>query len=174
MSQTTLAELSISLNHVQSLLKQITAEVKVLSDGIAVLVEQEEAEDLEEELNYLDVDPWSNVKDKDKNAATTSRRDSIRSLMQRRPSTVKDETKALARILSQKRPSGSGAGSGSESEAVLPASSTPQLTRQPTDFQRSSSSLQDHVIDEDYASSEGSSSFRGGKRESPVRREAWY
>ncbi|KAF9987215.1 translation initiation factor eIF4A [Modicella reniformis] len=171
MSQTTLAELSISLGHVQSLLKQITAEVKVLSDGIAVLVEQEEAEDLEEELNYLDVDPWSNVRDKDKNAATGSRRDSIRSLMQRRPSTVKDETKALARILSQKRPGGGGGGggtgSGSESE-LIPQMPSRQL---PTDSRYSSSNLQDHVIDEDYASSEGSSSYHGGKRDSPVEAE---
>ncbi|KAF9110350.1 Eukaryotic initiation factor 4A-III [Mortierella sp. AM989] len=167
MSQTTLAELSISLTNVQSLLKQITAEVKVLSDGIAVLVEQEEAEDLEEELNYLDVDPWSNVKDKDKNAATASRRDSVRSLMQRKPSTVKDETKALARILSQKRPAGGGAGSGSESEKQQQQQQQAQQSQQPGS-RWSNSNLQDQTIDEDNTSSEGSSSYRGGKRYSPT------
>ncbi|KAG0246528.1 Eukaryotic initiation factor 4A-III [Mortierella sp. GBA43] len=170
MSQPTLAELAISLSHVQLLLKQITAEVKVLSDGIAVLVEQEEAEDLEEELNYLDVDPWSNAKDKDSNTATTSRRDSIRSLMQRRPSTVKDETKALARILSQKRQSGNGAGSGSESEAIPAVPSTPRFSQQ-TDSHHLSSNLQEHVIDEEYASSEGSSSLHAGRQDSPVEAE---
>ncbi|KAF9433075.1 translation initiation factor eIF4A [Entomortierella beljakovae] len=159
MSQTTLAELSISLANVQSLLKQITAEVKVLSDGISVLVEQEEVEDLEEELNYLDVDPWSNAKDKENNG-TASRRDSVRSLMQRKPSTVKDETKALARILSQKRP-GSGAGSGGESEKQ-------QQQEQRSSSRWSNSILQEQTIDEDYASSEGSSSYKGGKRYSPT------
>ncbi|KAF9288203.1 Eukaryotic initiation factor 4A-I [Mortierella alpina] len=155
MSQTTLAELSISLSHVQSLLKQITAEVKVLSEGVAVLVEQEEAEDLEEELNYLDVDPWSKVNDKDKNTAVTaSRQDSIRSLLQRKPSTVKDETKALARILSQKKRAGGGAGSGSETEKHQPNSKWPACT------------LQDQVIEEDSASSEGSTTFLNGSRES--------
>ncbi|KAF9990679.1 Eukaryotic initiation factor 4A-I [Mortierella antarctica] len=155
MSQTTLAELSISLGHVQSLLKQITAEVKVLSEGVAVLVEQEEAEDLEEELNYLDVDPWSKVNDKDKNTAVTaSRQDSIRSLLQRKPSTVKDETKALARILSQKKRAGSGAGSESETEKHQPSSKWPAST------------LQDQVIEEDSASSEGSASYLNGSRES--------
>ncbi|KAF9354293.1 hypothetical protein BGX26_007897 [Mortierella sp. AD094] len=166
MSQTTLAELSISLTNVQSLLKQITAEVKVLSDGIAVLVEQEEAEDLEEELNYLDVDPWSKVKDKDKNAATASRRDSVRSLMQRKPSTVKDETKALARILSQKRPEGSGAGSGSESERQQQQAQ--QTQQQQSGSRWSNLSIQDQTIDEDYASSEGSSTYKRGKRYSPT------
>ncbi|KAG0364955.1 Eukaryotic initiation factor 4A-III [Gamsiella multidivaricata] len=159
MSQPTLAELSISLSHVQSLLKQITAEVKVLSEGIAVLVEQQEAEDVEEELNYLDVDPWSNVNDKDKNTAA-SRRDSIRSLMQRKPSTVKDETKALARILSQKRASGGGgAGSGSESE---------KQQQQQKAIKQGQTSLQDQVIDEDNTSSEGSSTYRRRKQDSPV------
>ncbi|KAF9955625.1 translation initiation factor eIF4A [Mortierella alpina] len=154
MSQTTLAELSISLSHVQSLLKQITAEVKVLSEGVAVLVEQEEAEDLEEELNYLDVDPWSKVNDKDKNSAVTaSRQDSIRSLLQRKPSTVKDETKALARILSQKKRAGGGAGSGGETEKHQPNSKWPAST------------LQDQVIEEDSASSE-SSTYLNGSRES--------
>ncbi|KAG0326459.1 Eukaryotic initiation factor 4A-III [Dissophora globulifera] len=169
MSQTTLAELSVSLSHVQSLLKQITAEVKVLSDGIAVLVEQEEADDVEEELSYLDVDPWSNVNDKDKNTATASRRDSIRSLMQRKPSTVKDETKALARILSTKRTGSGGAGSGSESEK--PFSGAQQVKQQQPSQQASSrwstSNLQEQIIDEDYASSEGSSSYRSRKRDSP-------
>ncbi|KAF9967805.1 translation initiation factor eIF4A [Mortierella alpina] len=155
MSQTTLAELSLSLSHVQSLLKQITAEVKVLSEGVAVLVEQEEAEDLEEELNYLDVDPWSKVNDKDKNTAVTaSRQDSIRSLLQRKPSTVKDETKALARILSQKKRAGGGAGSGSETEKHQSNSKWPAST------------LQDQVIEEDSASSEGSASYLNGSRES--------
>ncbi|KAF9182523.1 translation initiation factor eIF4A [Haplosporangium sp. Z 767] len=158
MSQPTLAELSISLSHVQSLLKQITAEVKVLSDGIAVLVEQEKVEDLEEELNYLDVDPWSNVNDKDKKAAaaSTTRQDSIRSLLQRKPSTVKDETKALARILSQKRAGGS---AGSDSSGNL-------LSSQPLENSNwTTSILQDQVIEEDTASSErssSSSSYRNG------------
>ncbi|KAG0014843.1 hypothetical protein BGZ80_010193 [Entomortierella chlamydospora] len=162
MSQTTLAELSISLTNVQSLLKQITAEVKVLSDGIAVLVEQEEAEDLEEELNYLDVDPWSKVKDKDKDGAKTSRQDSVRSLMQRKPSTVKDETKALARILSQKRPDGNG------SESERQQQQAQQTQQQQSGSRWSNLSIQDQTIDEDYASSEGSSSYRRGKRYSPI------
>ncbi|KAF9935702.1 Eukaryotic initiation factor 4A-I [Mortierella alpina] len=98
MSQTTLAELSISLGHVQSLLKQITAE--------------------------------------------------------RKPSTVKDETKALARILSQKKRAGSGAGSESETEKHQPSSKWPAST------------LQDQVIEEDSASSEGSASYLNGSRES--------
>ncbi|KAI8600997.1 hypothetical protein EDD21DRAFT_375662 [Dissophora ornata] len=168
MSQTTLAELSLSLSHVQSLLKQITAEVKVLSDGIAVLAEQEEAEDVEEELSYLDVDPWSNVNDKDKNAATASRRDSIRSLMQRRPSTVKDETKALARILSQKHAGSGSAGSGSESEKLLQGTQPPQQHQLPqlTSARWSSSTLQEQIIDEDCASSEGSSSYGSGNQDS--------
>ncbi|KAG0260233.1 Eukaryotic initiation factor 4A-I [Mortierella polycephala] len=158
MSQPTLAELSISLSHVQSLLKQITAEVKVLSDGITVLVEQEEVEDLEEELNYLDVDPWSNVNDKDKKAAAASatRQDSIRSLLQRKPSTVKDETKALARILSQKRTGGSVGSNGNGN----PLSSQPLENSKWT-----ASTLQDQVIEEDTASSErssSSSSYRNG------------
>ncbi|KAG0215430.1 Eukaryotic initiation factor 4A-III [Mortierella sp. GBA30] len=155
MSQTTLAELSISLSHVQSLLKQITAEVKVLSEGIAVLVEQEEAEDLEEELNYLDVDPWSNVSDKDKDVAVTaSRQDSIRSLLQRKPSTVKDETKALARILSQKKRAGGGA------HVSEPEKQQPQ---QPNS-KWPSSTLHEQVIEEDSTSSEGSSSYQNGSR----------
>ncbi|KAF9207297.1 Eukaryotic initiation factor 4A-III [Haplosporangium sp. Z 27] len=167
MSQTTLAELSLSLTNVQSLLKQITAEVKVLSDGIAVLVEQEEAGDLEEELNYLDVDPWSKVKDKDNGPETASRRDSVRSLMQRKPSTVKDETKALARILSQKRLENSNAGNGSESERQSQQQQQ-QQTQQQSGSRWSNSSIQDQTIEEDYASSEGSSTYRGGKRYSPA------
>ncbi|KAI1315455.1 Eukaryotic initiation factor 4A-III [Mortierella claussenii] len=183
MSHPTLAELSLSLSHVQSLLKQITAEVKVLSEGIAVLVEQEEAEDVEEELNYLDVDPWSNVKngkdDKDSknnngnksnnsNDSTDNsagRRDSIRSLLQRKPSTVKDETKALARILSQKRTSGgaeeTATTSGDKQKQGLRNGSTNSSNGGGGSSSLSSSNLQDQVIEEDYISSEGSLSFHG-------------
>ncbi|KAG0321083.1 Eukaryotic initiation factor 4A-III, partial [Podila horticola] len=198
MSTTTLAELSISLSHVQSLLTQITAEVKVLSDGIGRLVEEEENEELEAELSYLDVDPWSNVKDKDKDKSTAKltstpllaadgsgsigkasrRQNSIRSLLQRKPSTVKDETKALARILSQKR---TNAGSGSESERLQPGggsdgggqSKQQHQLQQQLQYQQqqlaaaskwSSVNLQEQIIDED-ASSEGSSS---NKRDSPL------
>lgn len=183
MSTTTLAELSISLNHVQSLLTQITAEVKVLSDGIGRLVEEEENEELEAELSYLDVDPWSNVKDKDKDKSTAKltkavvdedggggggggsksrRQNSIRSLLQRKPSTVKDETKALARILSQKR---TNAGSGSESERLQTGDgglSKQQLQlQQQLQYQQqqlaaaskwSSVNLQEQIIDEDLSS----------------------
>ncbi|KAG0344394.1 translation initiation factor eIF4A [Podila humilis] len=209
MSTTTLAELTLSLNHVQSLLTQITAEVKVLSDGIERLVEEEEPEELEAELSYLDVDPWSNVKDKDKDKSTAKltkamaavvaaadgeagtgsggsasnrRRNSIRSLLQRKPSTVKDETKALARILSQKKAgttsattltnnTNGGHGSGGESEKVLlpKHQQHQQHLQQQQQYQQqqlaaaskwSTVNLQEQVIDEDYASSsEGSSSI---------------
>jgi len=174
---TTVAELSLSLSHVQSLLKQITAEVKVLTDGIAVLVELEETGDLEAELDYLDVDPWSKVNDKDKTTATgaataaAARRDSIRSLLQRRPSTVKDETKALARILSHKHTGASGTGSGSESENKSSQHQQSQQYQQQQQQQHqqgnskwSASNLQDQVIEEDSPSSEGSNSFQGGQR----------
>ncbi|KAF9295721.1 translation initiation factor eIF4A [Mortierella antarctica] len=199
MSTTTLAELSISLSHVQSLLTQITAEVKVLSDGIGRLVEEEENEELEAELSYLDVDPWSNVKDKDKDKSTAKltstplvaadgsgsignasrRQNSIRSLLQRKPSTVKDETKALARILSQKR---TNAGSGGETERLQSGggsdggggqSKQQHQLQQQLQYQQqqlaaaskwSTVNLQDQIIDED-ASSEGSSS---NKRDSPL------
>ncbi|KAG0033645.1 Eukaryotic initiation factor 4A-III [Podila clonocystis] len=202
MSTTTLAELSISLSHVQSLLTQITAEVKVLSDGINRLVEEEENEELEAELSYLDVDPWSNVKDKDKDKSTAKltsapliavdgsgsignasrRQNSIRSLLQRKPSTVKDETKALARILSQKRTntgSGgesekpqSGAGAGSDGGGGGQSKQHHQLQQQLQYQQQqlaaaskwSTVNLQEQIIDED-ASSEGSSS---NKRDSPL------
>ncbi|KAF8931758.1 Eukaryotic initiation factor 4A-III [Haplosporangium bisporale] len=183
MSTTTLAELSISLNHVQSLLTQITAEVKVLSDGIGRLVEEEENEELEAELSYLDVDPWSNVKDKDKDKSTAKltkatvdedgsggsksrRQNSIRSLLQRKPSTVKDETKALARILSQKR---TNAGSGSESERLQTGdggqSKQHQQLQQQLQYQQqqlaaaskwSSVNLQEQIIDEDSYSERNS------------------
>lgn len=162
----TLAELSISLTHVQSLLRQLTAEVKVLSDGITVLAEQEE-NDLEEELDYLDVDPWSKAKDKDKADATTGggatgaqRQDSIRSLLQRKPSTVKDETKALARILSQKRTPASSTTANGE------GNSDPEQQQQQQQHLSSTKwvalGLQDQVIDEDSVSSDGSNS--GGER----------
>ncbi|KAF9914670.1 Eukaryotic initiation factor 4A-III, partial [Lobosporangium transversale] len=169
MSRPTLAELSISLNHVQSLLKQITDEVKVLSDGIAVLVEQEEAEDLEEELNYLDVDPWSNVSDKDKNAAKAARQDSIRSLLQRKPSTVKDETKALARILSQKK-SGTGSGTGTGVSNGKDSEKQQQQKQQSslTPPSRPNSSLHDQAIEEDSTSSEGSLSYQRGRSGTPL------
>ncbi|KAF9581284.1 translation initiation factor eIF4A [Lunasporangiospora selenospora] len=106
MSAMSLAELSLSVCHVQTLLARITEEVKVLSDGLAALVDEGDGCDSDAELKYLDVDPWSKVGNKEKTAvaASTRRQDSIRSLLQRRPSTVKDETKALARILSKKRP----------------------------------------------------------------------
>ncbi|KAF9155714.1 Eukaryotic initiation factor 4A-I [Linnemannia schmuckeri] len=172
----TLAELSISLTHVQSLLRQITAEVKVLSDGITVLAEQEE-NDLEEELDYLDVDPWSKAKDKDEADATVTgatgasgggaadahRQDSIRSLLQRKPSTVKDETKALARILSQKRTPANEQAVSTNGEG----NSDPEQQQQ----QHLSAAkwvalgLQDQVIDEDSVSSDGSTSG-GGRRSS--------
>lgn len=162
----TLAELSISLTQVQSLLRQLTAEVKVLSDGITVLAEQEE-NDLEEELDYLDVDPWSKAKDKDKADATTGgatgaqRQDSIRSLLQRKPSTVKDETKALARILSQKRAPASSTTANGE------GNSDPEQQQQQQQQHLSAAKwvtlgLQDQVIDEDTVSSDGSNS--GGER----------
>ncbi|KAF9900524.1 Eukaryotic initiation factor 4A-I [Linnemannia zychae] len=166
----TLAELSISLNHVQSLLRQITAEVKVLSDGIAVLVEQED-NDLEEELDYLDVDPWSKAKDKDKadtaalsNGATGAhRQDSIRSLLQRRPSTVKDETKALARILSQKRTSTTGSGpSNGESNSDPEQQQQQQGQQHQPTTKWVALGLRDQIIDEDSVSSDGSAS--GGQR----------
>ncbi|KAG0234998.1 translation initiation factor eIF4A [Actinomortierella wolfii] len=166
MAHPTLAELSLALSHVQSLLSDLTAEVKVITSGITHLVQEEKLAkerskgdngdfndddddgDEDEELDYLDVDPWSNVNEQERASAfgsdhdddgernggsgggsrsrrsTTAggggmvasavaalngsnpekktRKDSIRSLLQRRPSTVKDETKALARILSQK------------------------------------------------------------------------
>ncbi|KAF9977508.1 Eukaryotic initiation factor 4A-III [Actinomortierella ambigua] len=150
MSHPTLAELSLALSHVQSLLSDLTAEVKVITTGIAHLVNEEKAtkeqtreDDGDDELDYLDVDPWSNVNEQERASAFVSdydedddrgegeedddrkrsvtttgsvvsaamarnntgkktRKDSVRSLLQRRPSTVKDETKALARILSQK------------------------------------------------------------------------
>ncbi|KAG0082529.1 Eukaryotic initiation factor 4A-III [Podila epicladia] len=199
MSTTTLAELSISLSHVQSLLTQITAEVKVLSDGIGRLVEEEENEELEAELSYLDVDPWSNVKDKDKDKSTAKltstplvaadgsgsignasrRQNSIRSLLQRKPSTVKDETKALARILSQKRTNTGNAGeterlqSGGGSDGGGVQSKQQHQLQQQLQYQQqqlaaaskwSSVNLQEQIIDED-ASSEGSSS---NKRDSPL------
>ncbi|KAG0046004.1 Eukaryotic initiation factor 4A-III [Gryganskiella cystojenkinii] len=175
---TTVAELSVSLNHVQSLLKQITAEVKVLSEGIAVLVELEEQGDLEAELDYLDVDPWSNVNDKEKNnsvtgaSSSTRRQDSVRSLLQRKPSTVKDETKALARILSQKRTSLAGSGNEAESKNSQGHQQQQQQQPQPQHSQPAvgsawpTSNLQEQVIEEDSASSEGSNSFQGGQRHS--------
>ncbi|KAF9932243.1 translation initiation factor eIF4A [Linnemannia zychae] len=157
----TLAELSISLNHVQSLLRQITAEVKVLSDGIAVLVDQED-NDVEEELDYLDVDPWSKAKDKGKDGAggaATQRQDSIRSLLQRRPSTVKDETKALARILSGKQTSSSATNGQTATHVNGEGSSDHEQQSQQASFsvtKWAALNLQDQVIDEDSASSDGS------------------
>ncbi|KAG0263856.1 Eukaryotic initiation factor 4A-I [Linnemannia exigua] len=172
----TLAELSISLNHVQSLLRQINAEVKVLSDGIAVLTEQEN-NDLEEELDYLDVDPWSKAKDKDKadsaalsgslGATGTHRQDSIRSLLQRRPSTVKDETKALARILSQKKTSTASNGEGN-SDPEQPQPQQQQHQKHLSTTRWVALGLQDQVIDEDSVSSDDSTSGgrkRGDKQE---------
>ncbi|KAK5796935.1 hypothetical protein F5H01DRAFT_418812 [Linnemannia elongata] len=162
----TLAELSISLTQVQSLLRQLTAEVKVLSDGITVLAEQEE-NDLEEELDYLDVDPWSKAKDKDSADGTTGgatgaqRQDSIRSLLQRKPSTVKDETKALARILSQKRtpvPSSIANGEGNSDPEQQ------QQQQHPSSAKWVALGLQDQVIDEDSVSSDGSYSGGGRRR----------
>jgi hypothetical protein len=163
----TLAELSLSLAHVQSLLRQITAEVKVLSDGITHLVAEQEENDLEEELDYLDVDPWSKAKDKEHADATTGgtdatgahRQDSIRSLLQRRPSTVKDETKALARILSQKRTPPATNGE---------ANNDPEQQQQQQHLSATkwvALGLQDQVIDEDSVSSDGSTSGggRGGR-----------
>ncbi|KAG0375338.1 Eukaryotic initiation factor 4A-I [Mortierella sp. AD032] len=180
----TLAELTISLNHVQSLLRQITAEVKVLSDGIAVLTEQEN-NDIEEELDYLDVDPWSKAKDKDKadsaaisgngGATGTHRQDSIRSLLQRRPSTVKDETKALARILSQKKTSTANNGeSNSDPEQLQQQQQQNQHQQHLSTTRWVALGLQDQVIDEDSVSSDGSTSGerrRGGKQELDTARD---
>ncbi|KAF9543662.1 Eukaryotic initiation factor 4A-I [Mortierella hygrophila] len=164
----TLAELSISLTHVQSLLRQITSEVKVLSDGITVLAEQEE-NDIEEELDYLDVDPWSKAKDKDKADATVGvatgaqRQDSIRSLLQRKPSTVKDETKALARILSQKRTPASSTTTNGEGNSD--AEQQQQQQQQHLSATKwVALGLQDQVIDEDSVSSDGSNSGGGARR----------
>lgn len=159
----TLAELSLSLTHVQSLLRQITAEVKVLSDGITHLVAEQEENDLEEELDYLDVDPWSKAKDKDHADATTGgagatgahRQDSIRSLLQRKPSTVKDETKALARILSQKRTPPTTNGEAKNDPEQL------QTQQHLSAAKWVALGLQDQVIDEDSVSSDGSISGAG-------------
>ncbi|KAF9096362.1 translation initiation factor eIF4A [Mortierella sp. AD031] len=181
--QPTLAELSISLNHVQSLLRQITAEVKVLTEGIAVLVEQEENGDLDEELDYLDVDPWSKAKDKDKATTTTGgvpggaahRQDSIRSLLQRKPSTVKDETKALARILSQKRTPANANVNANGQAANGENNSDPEQQQQQQQKQQQQKhqsttkwvalGLQDEAIDEDSNSSDGSTSGGGRGRQ---------
>ncbi|KAG0285177.1 Eukaryotic initiation factor 4A-I [Linnemannia gamsii] len=154
----TLAELSLSLTHVQSLLRQITSEVKILSDGITHLVAEQEENDLEEELDYLDVDPWSKAKDKDDADATAGgagatgahRQDSIRSLLQRKPSTVKDETKALARILSQKRTPPTTNGEASNDSDQLQSQQHLSATKWVA------LGLQDQVIDEDSVSSDGS------------------
>ncbi|KAF9158232.1 translation initiation factor eIF4A [Actinomortierella ambigua] len=181
MSHPTLAELSLALSHVQTLLSDLTAEVKVIATGIAHLVHEEKAakeqtreDDKEDELDYLDVDPWSNVNEQERASAFASdydedddhgygreddddgnahkrsiattgaaagsvaasalarnntgkktRKDSIRSLLQRRPSTVKDETKALARILSQK-------GGSSLRQSTTSNSESPDQYQQPT------------------------------------------
>ncbi|KAF9129610.1 Eukaryotic initiation factor 4A-I [Mortierella sp. GBA39] len=166
----TLAELSISLTHVQSLLRQLTSEVKVLSDGITILAEQEE-NDIEEELDYLDVDPWSKAKDKDKADATVGvatgaqRQDSIRSLLQRKPSTVKDETKALARILSQKRAPASSTTANGEGNSDAEQQQQQQQQQQHLSATKwVALGLQDQVIDEDSVSSDGSNSGGGGRR----------